>query len=142
MSSRVPESCWIEPETGQTYPTSFGEYRRTREAQEKPPARHRGLGSEIDRRAWQHWRQQWGPEADVVLTFRAGASPRVQRLVSEVLRSIRRGQPAGEAIRQVARRFGLRSGQAHAFISAAIGFEVRAQHEQSPSLKSSLVEWV
>ena len=141
MSSRFQERCWIEPETGETYPTSFGEYRRAREAQERSQARHRGLGPEVDRRVWQHWRQ-WTPDADVILTFRAGASPRVQRLVSEVLRSIRRGQPAGEAIRQVARRFGLRNGQAHAFISAAIGFEVRPQQEQPSSSKSSLVDWV
>ena len=59
-----------------------------------------------------------------------------------VLRSIRRGHPAGEAISKVGRRFGLRHRQAHAFISSAIAFEVRAQHEQRWSSKSSLVAWV
>jgi len=142
MSSRSEELYWIEPETGDTYPTSYGEYRRRREAQEKPPARHRGLGPEVDRQVWQHWHQRESPELDVVLTFRTGVSPRVQRLVSEVLRSIRRGHPAGEAISKVGRRFGLRHRQAHAFISSAIAFEVRAQHEERWSSKSSLVAWV
>jgi hypothetical protein len=141
LRSRSQEVCWIEPETGQTYPTSYGEYRRAREAQEKSPARHRGLGPEVDRRVWQHWRQRWEPDVDVVLTFRAGVSPRVHRLVGEVLRSIRRGRPAGEAIRQVARRFGLRHGQAHAFISAAIVFELRAHGDQPWSWNSSLADW-
>ena len=142
MSSLSEELYWIEPGTGHTYPTAYGEYRRRREAQERPPARHRGLGPEVDRQVWQHWRRRETPGVDVVLTFRTGVSPRVQRLVSEVLRSIRRGQPAGEAIRQVGQRFGLRHRQAHAFISSAIAFEVRAEHDQQWSAKSSLVNWV
>ena len=143
MSLRSQERCWIEPQTGQTYPTSYGEYRRAREAQEKSPARHRGLGPEVDRHILQHWRRRWEPDVDVVLTFRAGAPPRVQRLVGEVLRSIRRGRPAGEAIRHVARRFGLRRAQAYAFISAAIAFELRAPHCDQPwSSNSSLADWV
>jgi hypothetical protein len=141
MSPRLEERCWIEPQTGVTYPTSYGEYRRTREAQEKALARHRGLGPEVDRKVWQHWRRRWEPDVDVVLTFRTGASPRVQRLVAEVLRAIRRGRPAGEAIRHVARRFGLRHGQAHAFISAAIAFELRVHGDQSWTWNSSLAGW-
>ena len=142
MTSRSPEPCWIEPGTGQTYPTFYDAYRRTREAQEKSPPRHRGLGPEVDRRVWQHWRRRWAPDVDVVLTFRTGASPRVQRLVGEVLRCIRRGRPAGEAIRHVGRRFGLRHAQAHAFISSSIAFEIRAQNDQSEFSNSSLTDWI
>jgi hypothetical protein len=141
MNSLPEAECWLEPETGLTYPTSFGAYRRAREAQDKSPARHRGLGPEVDRRVWQHWRRS-APNVDVVLTFREGASPRAQRIVGEVLRSIRRGRPAGEAIRRVARRFGLRHAHARAFITASIAFEVRAQHDQPRSSTSPLSDWI
>lgn len=139
----LPEAeRWIEPKTGLTYPTSYGAYRRAREAQEKSPARHCGLGPEVDRRVWQHWRRRPAPDVDVVLTFRHGASPRVQRIVGEVLRSIRRGRPAGEAIRRVARRFGLRNAHARAFITASIAFEIRAQRGQPRSSTSPLADWI
>jgi hypothetical protein len=46
--------------------------------------------------------------------------------VGEVLRAIRRGKPAGDAIRYVARRFGLRHTRARALITAGIDFEVRS----------------
>jgi hypothetical protein len=141
VSPRSQTECWIEPETGLTYPTAYRAYRRAREAQEKLPARHRSLGPEVERRVWQHWRQPAAADVDVVLTFRQGASPRAQRIVGEVLRSIRRGRPAGEAIRHVARRFGLRHGHARAFISASITFEVRAQHDPPRSPPSPLTDW-
>jgi hypothetical protein len=107
------------------YPVAYGAYRRAREAQERTPARHCGLGPEVDRHVWRRWRMPAVSRVDVVLTFRPGASPRVQRIVSEVLRSIRRGRPAGDAIRRVARRFGLRQSHARAFITGAIGYETR-----------------
>src|SRR4051812_46433172 len=106
------------------YPTAYGAYRRAREAQEKMPARHCGLGPEVDRHVWRRWRIPVA-DVDVVLTLRPDASPRVQRIVSEVLRSIRRGRPAGDAIRCVARRFGLRQSHARAFITKAIALETR-----------------
>ena len=118
--------CWVEPGTSVPYPTAYGAYRRAREAQEKTPARHCVLGPEVDRHLWRRWRMPTVSDVDVVLTFRPGASPRVQRIVSEVLRSIRRGRPAGDAIRCVARRFGLRQSHARAFITDAIAFETRA----------------
>jgi len=117
--------CWVEPGTLVTYPIAYGAYRRAREAQEKTPARHRGLGPEVDRHVWRRWSLPAAADVDVVLTFRPGASPRVQRIVSEVLRSIRRGRPAGDAIRHVARRFGLRHSHARAFITDAIALETR-----------------
>jgi hypothetical protein len=117
---------WVEPGTSVLYPTAYGAYRRAREAQEKTPARHCGLGPEVDRHVWRRWQMPAAGDVDVVLTVRPEASPRVQRIVSEVLRSIRRGRPAGDAIRRVARRFGLRQSHARAFITDAIGFETRA----------------
>src|SRR5262245_38640437 len=103
---------WVEPGTRVAYPTSYWAYRRTREAEEKPPPRHRGFGPEIDRYISRRWRGPVAADVDVVLSFRPEASPRVQRMVGEVLRAIRRGRPAGEAIRHVARRFGLRAAHA------------------------------
>jgi len=108
---------------------SFSAYRRTREAQEKFPPRHRGLGPEIDRYVWRRWQRSPAETVDVVLTFRPGTSPRVQRIVGEVLRAIRRGQPATDAIHQVARRFGLRHANARAFISAGLRFEMLPRHD-------------
>jgi hypothetical protein len=61
----------------------------------------------------------------VLLTVRQDAPPRIRRIVAEILRAIRRGQPAGDAIRHVARRFGLRHTRAREFITACIGFEIR-----------------
>jgi len=118
--------CWVEPGTSMPYPVAYGAYRRAREAQEKTPPRHCGLGPEVDRHVWRCWSMPAASDVDVVLTFRPGASPRVQRIVSEVLRSIRRGRPARDAIRCVARRFGLRQSHARAFIIDALGFETRA----------------
>ena len=120
---------WIEPRTHLAYPLSFSAYRRTREAQEKFPPRHRGLGPEIDRYVWRRWQRSPAETVDVVLTFRPGTSPRVQRIVGEVLRAIRRGQPATDAIHQVARRFGLRHANACAFISAGLRFEMLPRHD-------------
>src|SRR5882724_479667 len=116
MSPSPDAEYWVEPSTRLAYPMSYCAYRRTREAQEKSPPRHCGLGPEIDRCVWRHWRRPAASNVDVVLTFRPGASPRVQRIVGEVLRAIRRGRPASEAIRHVARRFGLRHAHALAFI--------------------------
>src|SRR4029453_2755402 len=45
---------WAEPGTPHCYPLPYGAYRRTREAQEKPPARHRSLGPDIDHYLWRH----------------------------------------------------------------------------------------
>jgi hypothetical protein len=116
---------WVDPGTRLAYPTAYDDYRRTREAQEKWASRHCALGAEVDRHIWRCWWHPVTSEVDVVLTFRHGVSPRVQRIVGEVLRAIGRGSPASDAIRHVARRFGLRHGQARAFITDAIGFELR-----------------
>jgi len=131
---------WVEPGTHDQYPTSYFAYRRRREAQERAAPRHRALGPDIDRYLARRWRS--GPALDVddvVLTIRRGASPRVRRLVAEILRAIRRGRRANDAVRHVARRFGLRHARARAIITTAIDFEIRARRDSMPrSLTSSL----
>jgi hypothetical protein len=138
MSRRADAECWVDPGTRLAYPTVYAAYRRTRETQEKSPPRHCGLGREVDLYVWRRWQRPRAGDVDVVLTFRPGTSPRVQRIVGEVLRAIRRGQAAGNAIRRVARRFGLRHGHAHAFITAGIGFEIHIRHESMPELGAGL----
>jgi hypothetical protein len=118
-------ASWVDPGTHHEYPMSYTAYRRAREAHEKTPPRHRGLGPYVDRYLARGWRDSVPPDVDVVLTFRPGAPPRLRRIVGEVLRAIRRGRPAGDAIRHVARRFGLRHTRARALITAGIDFEVR-----------------
>lgn len=128
VSSGLPETpatYWIEPGTDHAYPLSFRAYRRAREAEEKPLSRHRTLGPDIDHYVWRRGLNLQTPGVEVRLTVRADAPPRIRRIVSEVLRAIRRGHPAGDAIRHVSRRFGLRQTNARAFITACIGFEIR-----------------
>jgi hypothetical protein len=114
---------WIEPDTGDVYPVAFLAYRDKRETQESWPPRHRRLAPDVDHLVWQ--RTSPAPDVEVVLTVRPGTSPRVQRLVSETLSAIRRGRSASEAIRSVARRFGLRNGRALDVITAGVSFERR-----------------
>ena len=123
---------WVDPETHHAYPTSYHAYRKVRESQEKTPARHCRIGPAVDHDVWRRWRDAHTRAVDVALTLRVDAPPRVQRLVGEVLRAIRRGRPAGEAIRQAARRFGLRHTRAQAFIAAGITFEQRPPYEAPP----------
>jgi hypothetical protein len=114
--------CWVEPGTLRPYPLAYRAYRRAREAEEKAPPRHRALGPDIDHYVWQ--RGLIPATQEVGLAMRPDTSPRIRRIVAEVLRAIRRGQPAGAAIRRVAKRFGLRQTQARAFIAASIRCEV------------------
>src|SRR5262245_45830092 len=130
----VPDGLWVEPDTQQTYPTTYVAYRRAREAQERPPARHQKLGLEVDRYAWRRWQARTTPGGEVLLMFRDGTSPRIQRMVAEILRGIRRGQAANEAIRHVARRFGLRQTRARAFIGDCLRFEVRPREDTAHPL--------
>jgi hypothetical protein len=123
-----PEA-WIDPGTDQVYPLSYYAYRRTREAEEKTPARHRTLGPDVEHYIWQRGFSAAAPEAEVSLTVRPDAPPRVRRMVAEVLRSIRRGRPASDAIRRVSRRFGLAQTRARAFLTASIDFEIRPRND-------------
>jgi len=134
--------CWVEPHTQVPYPQEYDEYRRVRETEERWPPRHRTLAPDVDRYVWEWWQQSAGGEREVVMSFGADTSPRVRRLVGEVLRAIARGRPANDAIRHAARRFGLRQGQARAFIAAGITYEVRRPAEpaapSSPEASASL----
>ena len=127
-------SCWADPATQHTYPLSFEAYRRTRAAEEKPPPRHQGLGPAVDHHVWTRWRLAPTPEVEVLLTMRADAPARIRRIAAEILRVIRRGRPADEAIRHVSRRFGLRQARAQACLAACIGVELLPiQHDAAPS---------
>jgi hypothetical protein len=124
---------WVEPGTAHCYPLSYGAYCRVREAQEKPPARHRTLGPDIDYYLWRH-RRHLAADVDVLLIVREDTPPRIRRIIAEILVAIRRGHPADDAIRHVSRRFGLRPARARALITPCIGFEAHACPEEfSPS---------
>jgi hypothetical protein len=117
--------CWAEPGTQQTYPLSYDAYRRTREAEEKPLARHQTLGAAVDHHVWDRWRRQT-PEVEVRVTVRDDAPPRIRRMAGEILRAIKRGQPARQAIRRVSRRFGLRQARAQACLGACLDVQMHS----------------
>lgn len=116
-----PES-WIEPHTCRAYPFRYEAYRSVREAQERPIPGHRTLAADVDYYVWRRWGTARSPDVEIRLTLRHGTSPRIQRLVGEILRAIRSGRPAPDAIRQVSRRFGLRPTRARACLAACLGF--------------------
>ncbi len=127
---------WVDPKTDAMYPLSYRAYRVAREAEEKRPPRHRGLGRDIDLYLWQ--RGLASPsDTEVSLTVRRDAPIRIRRMVAEVLRSIRRGQAAGDAIRQVSRRFGLAQARARTFMTASIDFEVGPRRDACASAVSA-----
>jgi hypothetical protein len=119
---------WVDPGTDLAYPTSYPAYRRAREAEEKTPARHRGLGPDIDRLVWSRGPAQ-GARGEVRLIVRPDPPPRIQRIVAEVLRAIRRGEAVDPSIRHVARRFGLRPMRARALISGSLEIQVRPRED-------------
>jgi hypothetical protein len=124
-------ACWAEPGTPKTYPLSYEAYRRAREAEERPLPRHQALGTAVDRHMWDRWRMPPAPEVEVRLTMRADAPPRVRRMAMEILRVIRRGWPADEAIRHVSRRFGLRQARAQTCLAACLGVQRRPVPEDA-----------
>lgn len=113
---------WVEPRTRHVYPLEFRAYRRRREAEERPLSGHRCLGNDVEAYVWRRWGSTRSPDVETFLTLRADTSPRIRRLVAEILRLIRRGRPAAEAIRRVSRRFGLRQRQARACLATCLGF--------------------
>ena len=124
-------ACWAEPGTLHTYPLSFEAYRRAREAEERPLPRHQTLGAAVDHHVWDRWRLPPGPDVQVLLTMRADAPPRVRRMAGEILRAIRRGRSADQAIRDVSRRFGLGQARAQACLAACLGMTVLPLHEDA-----------
>jgi hypothetical protein len=143
-------TCWAEPGTQHTYPVSFEAYRRAREAEEKYAPRHRTLGAAVDRYVWDQWRVASAspPEVEVLLTLRADAPPRIRRMALEILRAIRRGRPANEAIGHVSRRFGLRRQRAQACLAACLGVQRRpvlddtAPRLDTPGPFSRSADWI
>jgi hypothetical protein len=134
IGSEDRTECWTEPGTPHIYPLSYEAYRRAREAEERPLPRHQTLGVAVDRHIWERWRLTPAPEVEVRLTLCADAPPRIRRMISEILRAIRRGRPAEEAIRHVSRRFGLRQARIHAFLEASLGIQLRPIHDdEAPS---------
>ena len=121
----IAPAYWIEPASRVAYPTGFPAYRRMREAEERPLARHRALGPDIDHYVWRRRGATVTAAVEIVLAVRPDTPPRIRRLVAETLRAIRRGRPAGDAIRQVARRFGLRDSSARGCIRAWIEMQRR-----------------
>lgn len=115
---------WLEPRTHHAYPVRFEAYRRVREAQERPLPGHRRLGPDVDRYVWQRWGRSPSPDVDIVLTVRTGTPLRIRRLVADVLRAIRGGRPAADAIREVSRRFGLRPARTRACLTGWLAFTV------------------
>lgn len=113
---------WVEPRTRHTYPLAFEAYRRRREAEERPPSGHRGLGPDVDGYVWRRWGNTCSADVEIHLTLRAGTSPRIRRLVAEILRVIQHGHSANDAIQRVSRRFGLRQTQTRSCLAASLGF--------------------
>jgi hypothetical protein len=84
------------------YPFAFEAYRARREREERWPPRHQRLGAQVDREQWRHWALP-GPVV-VELIVRSTAPPRIQRTIGEILRAIRHGASANQAIRAASRR--------------------------------------
>jgi hypothetical protein len=113
---------WVEPRTGTAYPVRYEAYRRMREAQERPLPGHRKLGPDVDRYVWQRWGHSPSPDVEILLTLRTDTPTRIRRLVADILRAIRHGRPAPDAIREVSRQFGLRPARTRACLAACLGF--------------------
>jgi hypothetical protein len=124
---------WVEPGTLQKYPTAFRAYRRLREAQEKPPARHRALAPDVEHELWRRRGSTSSPDPDMHLAVRPDTPPRIRRIVSEILRAIRRGQSAGVAISSVSRRFGLPRTRTLACMTAWLTLELGPPQDAAPS---------
>src|SRR5262245_64151012 len=107
LVSKDPTTHWADPRTRQAYPLAYDAYRRAREAEDPSPPRHQRLEPAADQYAWDRWRVTSSPEVEVLLTMHPDAPPRIRRMAEEIIRAIRRGRPAAEAIRKVSRRFGL-----------------------------------
>jgi hypothetical protein len=125
---------WVEPVSHHIYPLEFEAYRRHREAEERPLSRHRGLGPDVDGYIWRRWGNTRSPDVEIILTLRADTSPRIRHLAAEILRVIRRGRSAEEAIQRVSRRFRLRQTQTRACLAACVGFTTRSRGDAISAL--------
>jgi hypothetical protein len=126
LADLAPVTYWKEPQTQQTYPTSYPAYRRVREAEDRWPPRHRRLASDVDLYVSRHWRPSVEPRGNVRLAMRPDAPLRVRRIVRVILGAIRRGEPADAAIRRVSRQFGLRHARARTLLTACLHVELQS----------------
>jgi hypothetical protein len=118
--SVMPESLgWREPRSHTVYPFGFEAYRRAREREERWPARHQRLGHQVDRQQWREWTSRPASTA-VALEIAHKVPPRIHRVIGAVLRSIRHGQSADQAIRQVSRRLRVKPFRVRAWIAANV----------------------
>ena len=111
---------WQEPQTRAAYPVAFELYRKMREREERWPPRHVRLGHQVDHRQWEQWTSRG--ESEVVLEVRAGAPPRIQRMIGRVLRSIRYGKSAERAISTVSRQLRVTPSCVRAWIAAHVQY--------------------
>lgn len=131
--SKDPTTHWADPSTRQTYPLAYEAYRRAREAEDPSPPRHRSLDPAADQYVWNRWRVTSSPEVEILLTMHPDAPPRIRRMAGEIIRAIRHGRPADEAIRRVSRRFGLRQARAQACLAACLEVQKRPISEDPAS---------
>ena len=117
-SRLVNEGGWREPLTRGLYPFSFEAYRARRESEERWPPRHQRLGAQVDREQWRQWAIP-GPVV-VELVVRSTAPPRIQRIIGEVLRAIRHGASAKQAIRAAARRLRVKPVRVRSWIATHV----------------------
>jgi len=117
-SSASSEAGWREPATHGVYPFAFEAYRARREREERWPARHQRLGTQVDREQWRRW--VGGVPLVVEFEVQPTAPPRIQRVIGEILRAIRHGASANEAIRAASRRLRVRPGRVRAWIAAHV----------------------
>lgn len=109
---------WVEPTTRNAYPLAFEAYRQKREREERWPSRHERLGHQVERHQWQQWTT--GPQIAVTLAMRPTAPPRIQRVIREILRAIRNGRSANQAIHQASQRLRVKSFRVRSWIAAHI----------------------
>jgi hypothetical protein len=116
---RLPVT-WQEPQTQAVYPLAFEPYRKIREREERWPPRHERLGYQVDHWQWEQWTSRGASE--VVLEVRAGAPPRIQRMIGRVLRSIRYGRSAERAISNASRQLRVPPSCVRAWIAAHVQY--------------------
>ncbi len=128
----IPELSvtWQEPRTRASYPIAFEPYRKMREREERWLPRHVRLGHQVDHRQWEQWTSRGVSE--VVLEIRAGAPPRIQRMIGRVLRSIRYGRSAERAISTVSRQLRVTPSCVRAWIAAHIQYRRRMADDLAP----------
>ena len=126
---RLPVT-WQEPETRASYPLAFEPYRKMREREERWPPRHERLGHQVDHWQWEQWASRG--QNEVVFEVRAGAPPRIQRMIGRVLRSIRYGKSAERAISSASRQLRVTPSCVRAWIAGHVHYRWRMAEDRTP----------